>query len=358
MQRYAFEPDYRNVVQAARNEQPKRMPLYEHSIGANMLRVAIGTPSYEGLFRKDLAESRQAFTDFWKAWRTLGYDTASIEFSVCGVLEGGGALGKHKEGCIKTREDFDRYPWDALADRFFDRYVPYIRLLEETCPAGMRAVGGIGNGLFETVQDLVGYVDLCFLRDDDPALYEDLFARMGAVHHTIWTRFMDQYADAFCVLRFGDDLGFNTATLLSPDDIRAHVLPQYQKIVRCVHAKGKPFLLHSCGNLFAVFDDIIRETGIDAKHSNEDGIAHFSEWVARYGDRIGNFGGVDTDVLCRMSPSAIEAYVLDCLGRVAGHGGIAFGSGNSIPDYVPPEGYLAMVDTVRQWRGDRPLGSA
>ena len=48
----------------------------------------------------------------------------------------------------------------------------------------------------------------------------------------------------------------------------------------------------------------------------------------------------------------IRAYVIDCLEKVKGHGGIAFASGNSIPDYVPTEGYLAMVDTVRQWRGD------
>ena len=36
----------------------------------------------------------------------------------------------------------------------------------------------------------------------------------------------------------------------------------------------------------------------------------------------------------------------------AGHGGYALGSGNSIPDYVPVEGYLAMVEGVRARRGD------
>ena len=28
--------------------------------------------------------------------------------------------------------------------------------------------------------------------------------------------------------------------------------------------------------------------------------------------------------------------------------GIAFSTGNSIPDYVPTEGYLAMIETVRE----------
>ena len=74
--------------------------------------------------------------------------------------------------------------------------------------------------------------------------------------------------------------------------------------------------------------------------------------MARYGERIGNFGGADTDCLVRLSPADIKPNVLDVIERCVGHGGFAFGSGNSIPDYVPAEGYLAMVETVREWRGD------
>ena len=32
--------------------------------------------------------------------------------------------------------------------------------------------------------------------------------------------------------------------------------------------------------------------------------------------------------------------------------GFAIGCGNSIADYVPAENYLAMVDTVREYRGE------
>ena len=216
----------------------------------------------------------------------------------------------------------------------------------------MKAVGGVGNGTFECVQDLVGYIELCYIRGEDEELYRDLFRAVGDAQVAIWTRFMREFSDVFCVLRFGDDLGFNTMTLISPDDIRDHVVPQYRRVVDLVHGQGKPFLLHSCGNLFRAFDHLIDGAAIDAKHSNEDSIAHFSVWVDRYGDRIGNFGGIDTDVLVRQSPEDIRAYVFDCLSRVRGKGGIAFGSGNSIPDYVPAEGYLAMIEAVRDWRGD------
>lgn len=216
----------------------------------------------------------------------------------------------------------------------------------------MKAIGGVGNGIFECVQDLVGYMDLCYIKADDEELYEDLFKKMGEIHFQIWNTFLEKYADAFCLMRFGDDLGFNSSTLISHEDIRNLVLPGYRRIVDRVHQAGKPFLLHSCGNLFEIFDELITATGIDAKHSNEDQIGHFSLWVERYGDRIANFGGIDTDVVCRASKEEIRDYVLDCLEKVKGHGGIAFGSGNSIPDYVSVDGYMTMVGTVRTWRGE------
>ncbi|HML47633.1 MAG TPA: uroporphyrinogen decarboxylase family protein [Clostridia bacterium] len=347
-------PDYRNLVLAASNQWAPRLPLYEHSIGAKVIYELTGTRPYDLWFSKDMRESRQGFAEFWDFWRKMGYDTAQVEFSVCGILPGGGALGRHQPGAIKNRADFERYPWTELPGRFFEAYAPYIRNLAATCPPGMKAVGGVGNGLFEAVQDIVGYMDLCYIRGDDPELYADLFRAMGDTQAAIWRRMLDEFGDVFCVLRFGDDLGFNTMTLLPPDDIRAVILPQYRRITDLVHEKGKPFLLHSCGNLFAVFDDIINIANIDAKHSNEDNIAHFTEWVDRYGGRIGNFGGIDTDVLCRYDAQYIREYILDCLEKVKGKGGIAFSSGNSIPDYVPTEGYAAMIETVRSWRGESP----
>ena len=355
MKRYEFTPDYRNVVQAAMNETPARMPLYEHLVKGRILTEILGFDPYPMMNSADEAEREKGFSAYWSFWRTLGYDTASFECCIGGVLPGSGALGGHVDPVIKTREDFEKYPWEGLADRYFERFGPQFRALEKTCPEGMKAVGGVGNGVFECVQDLVGYIPLCFMREDDPELYADMFRKIGDLMVEIWKRFLAEYSGAFCVLRFGDDLGFNSSTLLSADDIREHILPQYRRVTDLVHATGRPFLLHSCGNLLHVFDDIISMANIDAKHSNEDGICHFAVWAERFGDRIGNFGGIDTDVLCRATPEFIREYVADSIARAKPHGGIAFGSGNSIPDYVKPEGYLAMVEAVRDIRGDKAI---
>jgi uroporphyrinogen decarboxylase len=42
-----------------------------------------------------------------------------------------------------------------------------------------------------------------------------------------------------------------------PDIIRQHIFPQYKRVIDLVHGSGKKFLLHSCGNIFPLMDDII-----------------------------------------------------------------------------------------------------
>jgi uroporphyrinogen decarboxylase len=266
-------------------------------------------------------------------------------------MPGNGALGGHKEGCMKVMDDVRRYPWDEIPDRFFAVYGDYFKALGETMPAGMKAIGGVGNGVFEAVQDITGYINLCFISDDDPEMYALLFKKVGEVQLKIWERFMREYSDAFCVLRFGDDLGYKSNTMLSANDIREHIIPPYKNIINLVHSYGKPFLLHSCGNLFGVMDDLIA-AGIDAKHSNEDEIAPFYVWAERYGDRIGNFGGIDTDAVCRLSYKDMKEYILEVIAKTKGHGGFAFSTGNSIPAYVPYENYLSMLRIIREYRGD------
>ena len=346
-----YTPDYRRLEAAARNQDTGWIPLYEHLIGDQII-GSIMEADLSGLTNgsdRDLLEYFRIYCSFFKK---MGYDTVSYEACMGGIMPGSGALGGHIKGVIQTREDFEAYPWDALCSRYFEAYGKCFRALREAMPCGMKAVGGVGNGVFECVQDLVGYEDLCYMRVDDPELYADLFQKVGECSLEIWKRFLREYGDLYCVCRFGDDLGFKSNTLLPAGDIRKLIVPQYRRVVDAVHQAGKPFLLHSCGQIFGVMDSLIRDARIDAKHSNEDQIAPFPVWVEKYGDRIGNFGGIDTDAVCRLDEYSLREYITELVQKCKGHGGFAFGSGNSIPDYVPLENYLAMNRIIRELRGE------
>lgn len=348
----AFEPNYQYVVDAAYNRRPQRLPLYEHIISDKIMERILGK-EFAPLLGQSDAANREYFANYCGFCKQMGYDVVMFEGCVTTVLPDGGALGGHKPGVIQNRADFEAYPWDTIEKLYFDYAAPLFSALQEEMPDGMRAIGGVGNGVFECVQDLVGYTQLCYLSVDDPELYEALFQKVGDLLCRIWSRFLTEFPDLYCVCRFGDDLGFKSATLLPTEDVIRLIVPQYKRIIDIVHQHGKPFLLHSCGCIFDVMDELIATAGIDAKHSNEDQIAPFSAWIDRYGGRIGNFGGIDTDVLCDISKVDVADYVTELYQTMrAKEGGVALGSGNSIPDYVSPDRYVQAVETVRQLRGE------
>ena len=190
-----FEPDYANLVDAARNNRPDRTPLYEHIIDDTIMESVLGH-SFSDARETDIDAYFRKYCSFFE---TMGYDTVSFETLVTAILPGAGALYFHRPGVIRDRADFERYPWSELPAKFFETFRDEFSSLSQNLPAGMKAVGGPGNGIFEYVQDLVGYGDLCPIRADDPELYRDLFAAVGELFSEIWRRFLDEFADVFVV---------------------------------------------------------------------------------------------------------------------------------------------------------------
>jgi len=346
-----FEPNYKYLEQAARNIEAQRLPLYEHNISHNIMGKIINK-DFSELINGNFEDKKEYFRNYCDFHIKMGYDAVTYEQCIGPVMPGSGLLAGHGiPPAIEDRDDFDKYPWDEICDLYFKTYSENFQALREVMPSGMKAVGGVGNGIFECVQDLVGFENLCYMKADDEELYEDMFKKVGQTNLKIWQRFMKEFGDMYCVLRFGDDLGYKSNTMLIADDVKTHIIPQYKPIIDVVHSYNKPFLLHSCGQIFDVMDDILL-AGIDAKHSNEDQIATFDIWVERYGDKIGNFGGIDTDAVCRLTKPELREYITDIVKKCTGHGGFAFGSGNSIPDYVPVENFLNMNEIIRELRGE------
>ncbi len=343
-----FSPDYRHVEDVLRNRRPARLPLYEHLVSARVMERILGV-RFADLERGDARDRAEYFRQYCRFFQELTYDTVSYEVCIGGTLPGEMALCSG-QGPLQSRPDFDAYPWAELPARYWRHARPRLDALVAALPPGMKAVGGVGNGVFELAESLVGLEHLAYMEADDPALYADLFRAIGNLMCTIWEEFMLRYGSAFAACRFGDDLGFKSSLLAHPATVRGHILPQYRRVIDIVHAAGGLFLWHSCGCVFEIMDDVI-VLGIDAKHSNEDAIAPFGRWIADYGDRIGLLGGFDMDFLCVNTPGVIHDQVLE-LGRRFRRSaqGYALGSGNSIPDYVPVENYLAMVRAAQALR--------
>jgi hypothetical protein len=343
-----FQPDYRQIEMVLHNKRPDRLPLYEHHIDTPFIEKVLGkTISIEGNKSADYEEYYRQIIGFW---RDMTYDAFDYEAAICEVFPGHGAIMGGMKGPIQTRDDFNNYPFDDIPKIFWETYTPHLEAIRKVMPPGMKAFGGCGYGIFESSEDLVGYEYLAVLSYLDPDLFRDLFNRIGDLYEELWSEMIRKYSDLFVFYRMGDDLGFSNATLLEPDTIRHHIIPQYKRIINLAHNDNKKFLLHSCGNIFEIMEDIIN-VGIDAKHSNEDGIAPFEEWITRYNDRIGLFGGIDVNTICLKPYDEVYKIVLEKGTRYREMSkGYGLGSGNSIADYVPVEGFMAMVDAAKHIR--------
>lgn len=344
-----YVPDYTNMVAVLANWKPRRLPLYEHIVDPAIMEQILGV-RFAACQQGDVNDLQFFFEHYCDFFRKMTYDTVSFEVTVTDLLPGHGAILGGKPGPIQNRQDFRTYPWNELEQIYWQTADRQFSLLRQILPEGMKAIGGIGNGIFEVSEDLVGMEYLAYMQVDDPELFADLYRRIGDLMVGLWTRFLKNYSDIYAVCRIGDDMGYKSGLLISPTTIRTHIIPPYNRVIDLVHSYGKPFLLHCCGCIFEIMDDMIA-LGIDAKHSNEDQIAPFDRWIELYGNRIGLLGGIDVNLLCLEKPDDIRRKVLEAGKRFRQKAnGYALGSGNSIPDYVPVEGYLAMVEAVQHLR--------
>ncbi len=343
-----FQPDYRHILHVLYNRRPDRLPLYEHHIDTPFISRAMGKEIL--LHGGKPADLDAYYSEIINFWKSMGYDAFDYEAAICDILPDHGAILGGRPGPIQTRTDFERFPFDDIPHIFWETYTPHLEAIARVMPPGMKAYGGCGYGIFETSQDLVGYEYLCIMLFSDPDLFTDLFLRIGDLYESLWSEMINRYSDLFVFFRMGDDLGFKNSTLLAPETIIQHILPQYKRVISLVHRAGKKFLLHSCGNIFAIMEDILA-CGIDAKHSNEDQIAPFDRWIDLYNDRIGLFGGIDVDVLCQNPYDEVFRQVLEVGTTYRSQtNGWGLGSGNSIPEYVPVDGFMGMIHAAMEIR--------
>jgi uroporphyrinogen decarboxylase len=333
--RVTAPPDFNNLLAVLRREVPSRPTLFEFFLNSRL---------YGQFSAGHYPRGPAAYADHYTriaAYRALGYDFCTLllpgfEFPR-GAFHQAASRSMNEGAIIHNRADFDAYPWPDMSDVYFD----FFHEMRDALPTGMKFIAFGPDGVLENVVGLVGYENLCYLIADDPQLTEDIFAQVGA-RLVQFYRECARY-DTVGALISNDDWGFKSQTLLSVKDMRRFVFPWHKRIVEAIHAAGKPAILHSCGRLTAVMDDIIDDMRFDAKHSYEDVIVPVEDAYDLYHDRIAILGGIDVDFVCRSEPEAIYARAKTMLERSATTGGYALGTGNSVPEYVPDANYFAMI---------------
>lgn len=145
----------------------------------------------------------------------------------------------------------------------------------------------------------------------------------------------------------GNDFGSQTALMLSPDLIRAHVWPGTRKLIDQAKQYRLKVIHHSCGSIYAVIPDLI-ELGVDAIHPIQALAKNMEAPRLRkeFGDQVSFCGGIDAqELLVHGTPSQIRCKVHE-LKELFPTGLIISPSHEAILPDIHPANIEALFDAV------------
>jgi len=348
------QPDWRGLIDNIRRngapERPYNIELFHDAevIEAIVERFGLvgdldrNSPDYER--RKTIAFNRFCGLDYVRVQLdlTLTFHRHRIEDTAALKRTDGREFQDEHTGPIMSWEDFEKYSWP---DPDTDEAVKELYWYQENLPEDMCLIGGTTAHFCERLVWLMGYEHFCYALYEQRDLIEAIAQKLREFYFACMRRYLE--CDRVKALWVSDDMGFKTGLFFSPEDMRELVLASHQALARLVHDAGRLYLLHSCGNLSTIMEDLIENVKIDAKHSFEDTIETIEDAKRAYGDRIAVLGGMDVDFLCRSDEEAIRDRVCRTIDACQPGGGFCLGTGNTVANYIPLDNYLAMIDECR-----------
>lgn len=333
-------PNFERLRTTLFNGRADRVPLIELGIHPRIKAAVLGhTPTgvadeiaFMGSMGYDYIKIQPLYTFEQERQRRRGgtpqRDTNSIDRKW--ATEG--------EGIVRTWAEFEAYDWPRRQDVSYRAFEEAARLL----PDGMKVIGQYGD-IFTSAWETMGFEAFSEAMVEEPELVDAILAKISDVVLSMFETMVD--FDVVGALWYSDDVAYTTSLIISPVWLRAKLFPHMARIGELARRRNIPFIYHSDGVLWDVFDDIIA-CGVTAQHPIEPLAMDIFEVKRRVGDRLCLCGNIDVDMLSRGPASAVEARVRELFAGLGGGGGWCLGSGNSVPDYALLDNYLAMVRTA------------
>ena len=333
------QPDFERLRTAIKRQEPDCVPFADLIVEEDVRAAFLGRPI-------------RGFADDIEFWACAGYDYLPVALSIIkpGRAMAGTAMSSYSvyarqytertwadmhTGTIVSCEQCAAYPWpdvDAM-------HVEVLDELAQILPQGMKVLIQLGkiftaNWLFQGAETF--YLNVY----DNPELIEMMYDKIGPLVYATFERVIEH--PVVGAVMHPDDLAGTSGLLLDADHFRRHVFPWYKKMGKICRQLDKPMIFHSDGDIWTVMDDVV-DAGFEAIHPIDPNAMDINEVMTRYGDRLALIGNIDVQLLARGTPDDIDGLVKQRISDLAPGGGYVLGSGNSVPEFVPIENYLAML---------------
>ncbi len=262
-------------------------------------------------------------------------------------------LAYYKDGAFKNFEEYEAAPPLEPDNPRREKYFKAMKKYEKDSQGKIYVMPSIW-GLFEPTWQAFGFTNFCKLLTRSAEI-KKVFDDRGKFAIEILKRFIE-WGETGALLIF-DDYGYKMGPLMNPKNYKKYVFPWLNQICKISHKAGLKVILHSCGDTFLLFEDLIK-AGIDAIHPIEPTTANpeynIFKLYEKYKDKITFIGNVSPQDLAEKSTEFIQDYTKKLIKVLAPGGGFILSSGHSINPAVKLENFLAMYEILNKF-GKYPI---
>ena len=203
----------------------------------------------------------------------------------------------------------------------------------------------IGFSLFERAWTMRGMVNLMIDMQEHPGFVDDLLDTITEFNLGLIRRAVQYPID--CV-HCGDDWGQQRGMLMGPALWRRFLKPRLARMYEAVRSGGKTVSIHSCGDVYEVFPDLI-EIGLEMFNPFQPEVIDVYEAKREYGKDLTFYGGVSTQrLLPYATPEEVKAEAEELMREIGRDGGYIIAPAHSTPKDVPAENLAALIEAVQE----------
>ena len=178
-------------------------------------------------------------------------------------------------------------------------------LKDARAKAGDKFLIAYGISLYERVHFLCGLENTWADIYEHPDHLGELIDMLVDMNLVAVKRFAKAGADGYI---WPDDWGLQDRLMIKPAKWREIWKPRYAKVYKAVHDAGMVTMLHSCGHIVAILDDLI-EIGLDVIHMDQQENMGLELLGQRFGGRLTFYSPVDIQqTMAHGSLDDIRAY--------------------------------------------------
>jgi len=247
------------------------------------------------------------------------------------------------EGCILSEPTLAGYEFpDPVPGVIFDEIDEKIAKYRDCF-----RVFKIGFSLYERAWTLRGMENLMMDFITNAGFVHELLGAIADYNIAQVKKALEYEIDA---VYFGDDWGQQLGLQMGPGIWREFIAPQLERMYAVVRQAGKYVMIHSCGKVDELFDDLI-DMGLNCFNPFQPEVMDIFGLMEAYRGRLAFHGGLSTQkTLPEGSPDEVKRQTQRLL-EAGAKGGYIFAPAHAVQRDVPLENMLAFIEALRSQPG-------